>query len=191
MRRSTHLLNLALVTLCTYGSSLHADTILFNNTIERGTPWANGTIEVDQSVRYPKTNTATLKFTADKDYGNGGLHFYGTRPHELPMTIGAEDTILEISVYTTDAAMNGVAVRMNTGTVNFDNSTSDSWTIDGVPGQTSLFTPNEWHTIRMDLSRAPEFSATNSQLNSDGISFKVEKAGTTVYIGEIRLTAVK
>jgi hypothetical protein len=158
--------------------------------VQRGTPWANGTIQIDPTVRFPKTDTATLKFTASEDYGNGGLNFYGALSFQRPILIEADETILQLSIFTADATMNEVVARMSTGPLTFNN-TSGSWTMDGKPGQTTELTQNEWHTLRLDLSSHPNFKPGTSMLDGDGISFKVSQSGTTAYLGDIRLTSEK
>ncbi|MGZ0655413.1 PEP-CTERM sorting domain-containing protein [Coraliomargarita sp. W4R53] len=160
-----------------------ADTILYSDGLINGTPWANGEIDISTELLTPQ-NKPTLKFTTTEPYGNGGLNFYGAGG---PLTVPANETILRATIYSEDASMNGFAVRMSTGDQNFD-STNGTWRLDGIPGNTKDFTTGQWHTLEFDLASHPDFKRGITQLQNDGVTFKVNETGATVYIGDLRLT---
>jgi hypothetical protein len=174
----------AIIALFFCGLSSHqlqADTVLYNNGKLLGTPWANGSMGIDHNV-LTQQQEPTLKFTATENYANGGLNFYASGP----VTIPKDASILQVKLLSVDAEMNGFVARISTGDQNFD-SKHGTWQIDGQPGQVNALTPGEWHTLSFDLSSAPNFEPGISQLQGDGITLKVNKAGSTVHFGDIRL----
>jgi hypothetical protein len=146
-----------------------------------GTPWANGSIGIDHTQLTPEQKP-TLKFTSSENYANGGLNFYANGP----LTVPKNEYLLQLQVYSVDAQMNGFMARISTGDQSFD-SINGRWFIDDQPGQVKNLTTGEWHNLIFDLSSAPNFEPGISQLQGDGITLKVNKAGSTVHFGDIRL----
>ncbi|WFB36240.1 PEP-CTERM sorting domain-containing protein [Kiritimatiellota bacterium B12222] len=175
---------LALAFACV--SSLFAETILFNDTVQNGGSFANGTITIDSSITFPDTgNTDTLKWTPDGSYKSGGLQFWGGKS----MVVPTGTTNLEFSFY---ADVVG-SWYLNDTTVNFDtgsfNIATDSWTLDGAAGATGNVSGQTWHTINLDLTSIANFEAGTSVLNGL-VTIKNNTALNPVYIGDIRLTSI-
>lgn len=177
---------IALSVTCLSSQVLTAETVIYENGNTLGTLWANGTIAPNYDLLTPD-GKPTLKFTSSEDYGNGGVNFYGANS---PLTVGADETTLKALIYSVDAQMNGFVVRMSTGDQSFD-SHNGRWFLNGAQGKVQDFTPGNWHTLEFDLTSHPQFKPTISQINNDGVTFKVNKAGTTIHIGELRLTEGK
>jgi hypothetical protein len=159
-----------------------AETVIYEDGKTAGTLWANGTIALDDTFLTPD-NKPTLKFTSSEDYGNAGINFYGAN---APITVPANETTLQALIYSVDAEMNGLVVRMSTGDQSFD-SEKGRWSLNGAEGKVNDFTPGSWHTLEFDLTSHPQFQPTISQIHNDGISFKVSESGTTIHIGALRL----
>ncbi len=169
-------------------SSLFADTILFNDTVQNGGLFGNGgTIVVDNTLPYPDTgNSDTIKWVPGGDYKTGGLEFYGGKALTVPSGV----TNLEYSFYVDVAGswyMNGFTANLDTGSFN---TGTDSWTLDGSAGATGNITGQTWHTINVDLTSVTGFVAGTSVLNGlVGVKNNTDQT-STVFIGDIRLTTI-
>ncbi|MGE9290840.1 MAG: hypothetical protein ACQKBT_07610 [Puniceicoccales bacterium] len=179
---------LSIIAIATSAFSLSAaDTVLFNDTVQNGGAFANGTIVIDSTFQYTNPDTSltdTLKWTPDGDYKSGGLEFYGGKSFLVPEGV----TNLEFTLYvdsTGSSLMNGFTVNLDTGS--FDIGT-DTWTLDGVSGAVGDFTGQTWHTIDVDLTSISGFDAGTSILNGL-VAFKNNTDTSPVYIGDIRLTS--
>ncbi len=182
----------ALLSLALGAGSLHADTILFNDTVKLGTLYSDSKTDakiiIDPTTKYPdEKGTNSLKFlpTNDGTFRSGGLGFFG----QNELTIPAGESKIKIAFMPEeDGQVVRFTVDTSVGNFNYDSKNSSAWTVDESPGDTRLLTPGEWHTVVLDLSVIPGFTDGTTKLtgqlsatNGSGIS--------GIFFGDIRLTS--
>lgn len=167
-------------------SSLSATTILFNDTVQHGGAFANGTIAIDSTFAFPGPGgTNTLKWTPDGSYKSGGLEFYGGKA----MASSPTDTVLSFSIYVDSSGsnlMNGFTVNLDTGSFN---QATDTWRLNGSPGVIGDFVGQQWNTIEVDLTSIAGFNPGTSVFNGL-VTFKNNTDLSPAYIGDIRLIPI-
>ncbi|TWU47472.1 hypothetical protein Poly51_52720 [Rubripirellula tenax] len=157
------------------GNEARADLILFENTVQHGGLFANGTAAIDTFA-----GDTVIKFTPVGNYRSGGLEFYGGKALVIP----AGETLLKVSAYSTDSGnMNGFTINMSTGSFNLG---TDSWTLDGNPGAINAFSGGAWHELEFDLSTVAGFVSGTSILNGL-VTFKTNTSQNPVYFRNISL----
>ncbi|MDF3127771.1 hypothetical protein P0Y35_01045 [Kiritimatiellaeota bacterium B1221] len=161
-------------------TSANADLIIFDGTLKEGGLWSEGSTVTELSSEQMYKGHDVIKIAFGGNWEQGGI--WGT-----DLVVPAETTLLKIAYYAgANTVASGFKVDTSTSgsTFTFGNSTG-TWTVDGMAGNTSLLTPESWHTVEMDLTSIPDFVAGTTILNTRIAMQNATGSGRTVYWGEV------
>lgn len=183
----------SLIVLASCATSLHGATILFNDTVQQGSLFAdsatNSSTTIDPTTEFPAPGgTDSIKFSPlnSSTFRSGGLAFFGGDKFTVP----TGETLLKIA-YMGEA--NGQVVRFtvqtDAGDLTYSNANTSDWTVNGSAGSTAALTSGAWHDVVLDLSAISGFTPGTTQL--DGQISVTNSSGTaSMFFGDIRLDSV-